>query len=63
MWDICDMWHFICDDGCWIVYVSCVMLWLCQGTAVLKGKGVQWQEIERFARLYATYFYLDPLVL
>ena len=32
-------------------------------TAVLKGKGAQWQEIARFARLYATYFYLDPLVL
>ena len=24
-------------------------------TAVLKGKGAQWQEIARFARLYATY--------
>ena len=32
-------------------------------TAVLKGKGAQWQEIARFARLYATYFYFDPLVL
>ena len=32
-------------------------------TAVLKGKGAQWQEIARFARMYATYFYLDPLVL
>ena len=32
-------------------------------TAVLKGKGVQWQEIARFARLHATYFYLDSLVL
>ena len=32
-------------------------------TAVLKGKGAQWQEIARFARLYATYFYVDPLVL
>ena len=32
-------------------------------TAVLKGKGAQSQEIDRFARLYATYFYLNPLVL
>ena len=31
-------------------------------TAVLKGKGAHSQEIVRFARLYATYFYLDPLV-
>ena len=32
-------------------------------TAVLRGKGAQSQEIARIARLYATYFYLDPLVL
>ena len=32
-------------------------------TAVLKGKVAQWQEIARFVRLHATYFYLDPLVL
>ena len=32
-------------------------------TAVFKGKGDQSQEIARFAKLYATYFYLDPLVL
>ena len=32
-------------------------------TAVLRGKGAQSQEVARIARLYATYFYLDPLVL
>ena len=36
---------------------------MAMATAVLKGKGAQWQEIARFARLHATYFYLDPLVL
>ena len=33
----------------------------CICTAVLKWKGAQGQEIARFARSYATYFYLDPL--
>ena len=32
-------------------------------TAVLKVKGDHLQEIARFARLYATYFYLDQLEL
>ena len=44
-----------------VYHLSCVTH--LSPTAVLKGKGAQWQEIARFARLHATYFYLDPLVL
>ena len=32
-------------------------------TAALQGKGDQSQEIARFARMCAIYFYLDPFVL
>ena len=44
---------------CYLFFVECDR---CQVTAVLKGKGDQSEEIARFARLYAIYFYLNPLV-